>query len=180
MGTEGSRVERVRGNMRFLQADEKDKEEILLLYREAIGSAGCIWSEEYPNEAILEDDIRRNALFCMKDEMGEILGALSMDEDPEVDALENWSFRKEDGVKAAEIARLVVKEAYRNRKLAGRMFECLLERLRDEGFVFAYFLVAQENERAIRAYRRLAFSERGEAELFGEKWFCFEKRLTDR
>ena len=157
----------------------EDGEEIMSLYREAIGSPGCTWSEEYPNQEILEKDIRRHALFCVKDETGKILGALSMDEDPEVDALKNWSFRKEDGVKATEIARLVIRESCRNRKLAGKMLGCLVEKLREEAYEFAYFLVAQKNERAIRAYRGLAFSERGEAELFGEKWFCFEKKLTE-
>ncbi len=165
--------------MRLLQAEENDKKEIFSLYREAVGSEGCTWSEDYPNEEIMEDDLKRGALFCLKDEKGEIIGAVSLDEDEAVDALANWSFRKENGCRAVEIARLVIREKYRNRKLAGKMLGGLLEWLKQAHYEAAYFLVAQKNERAQKAYKDLAFINKGEAELFGEKWFCFEKELGE-
>lgn len=164
--------------MRFLQAEEKDKKEIFSLYREAVGSDGCTWSEEYPTEEIMENDLKRGALFCLKDEKGEILGAVSLDEDEEVDHLPNWSFHKADGFQATEIARLVIKERYRNQKLAGKMLGCLLEWLFEHHYDMVYFLVAKKNERARRAYRKFEFTDRGEAELFGEEWICFEKNIT--
>lgn len=164
--------------MRFVQAEKKDKEEIRSLYRQAIGSEGCTWSEEYPTEEITDDDLAREALFCMKGENGRIIGAVSMDEDPEVDALPNWSFRKEDGIRAVELARLVIREEYRNQGFAGKMAACMLEILKEREYLYAYFLVSQSHERAIRAYKDLGFSDRGEAELFGGKWFCYEKNLT--
>ena len=147
------------------------------LYREAVGREGGTWSEDYPSEKIMEDDIKRGALFCLKDEKGEILGAVSLDEDEAVDALPNWSFRKKDGVKAVEVARLVIKESYRNRRLAGRMLDCLLEWLKEHDYEIVYFLVAWKNERARKAYQRFQFIERGTAELFGESWLCYEKRI---
>ena len=165
--------------MRFLQAARKDGDKILALYREAVGSEGCTWSEDYPNEETLEDDFDRNALYCLEDERGEIIGALSIDEDPKVDALPNWSFRKEDGVKAAEIARLVIGEKYRDRKLAGKMFDCMIEKLKEMDYQYVYFMVSQSHERAIHAYKELGFTDRGEAELFDEKWFCYEKNLIE-
>lgn len=163
--------------MRFLQAKEQDKEKIMSLYKEAVGSEGCTWSEEYPNEEILEGDLKRGALFCLKDEKGEVLGAVSLDEDEAVDALKNWSFCKENGKRATEIARLVIKEGYRGQKLAGKMLGCLLEWLKANDYEIVYFLVAKKNERARKAYQRFAFMERGEAEIFGEQWLCYEKKL---
>lgn len=47
-------------------AVESDLNEIMELYRLAVGSEGCTWSEEYPNEEILRNDFFRNALFCCK------------------------------------------------------------------------------------------------------------------
>ena len=57
----------------IVQAEEKDKEEILRLYKTQLGREFCPWDETYPGEKEIEFDLSRDALFVMKDEKGKII-----------------------------------------------------------------------------------------------------------
>lgn len=48
--------------MTFAQASGSDKTAILAIYRSAIGTEGCTWSMDYPNEEILQEDYRNQGL----------------------------------------------------------------------------------------------------------------------
>lgn len=164
-----------------------DKEEIMALYRAAIGTEGCTWSEDYPNVDILNSDIARNALYCARNEEGEIIAAISVDDDPNVDALQNWSNydekRPDCGAEyAAELARLAVRADCQNRGIARKMIEYVAGCIKAGDSCkpkaqYIHFLVSRYNERALRSYAKLCWENRGEAELFGEKWLCYEKKL---
>ena len=74
---------------RIKRAVEADKEEILALYRTRLyGPAD--WNEYYPNEETIEFDLSRDALFVMKNDAGELIATISIDEDEEVDSLTVW------------------------------------------------------------------------------------------
>ena len=78
-------------NIKLYQAAENEIEEITKLYEQAKGSEYCTWDEHYPNIEITRQDLKRNDLFCMKTETGEIVGAISIDDDKEVEGLSCWS-----------------------------------------------------------------------------------------
>ena len=80
-----------RGKMKFRKAKQDDKEEILALYQSLIGTPYCAWGNGYPGEQEFDYDMKRNALFCMENEDGEIIGTITVDEDPQVEALTCWS-----------------------------------------------------------------------------------------
>ena len=160
--------------MQFLLAEECDKKEILLLYRKAVGSEGCTWSQEYPNEAILEDDFRRKALFVLKNEQKELVGAVSIDDDKVVEELSCWSAEIKPG---AELARLVVKEEYQNQGIARILLMEAMKELKKRDYRSVHFLVSKTNERALRSYAKLSFDNKGDIDLFGEHWWCYEKAL---
>ena len=64
---------------RIKRAVEADKEEILALYRTRLyGPAD--WNEYYPNEETIEFDLSRDALFVMKNDAGELIATISIDE----------------------------------------------------------------------------------------------------
>ena len=71
-------------NIKLYQAAENEIEEITKLYEQAKGAEYCTWDEHYPNIEITRQDLKRNDLFCMKTETGEIVGAISIDDDKEV------------------------------------------------------------------------------------------------
>lgn len=160
--------------MNFINAAKEDIQEITGLYQAAIGSPGCTWSSEYPNEKITEDDLARNALFCLKNDEGEIIGAISIDNDAVVENLPCWSDTLQPG---AELARLVVKESYQNRGIARKLLTFAMEELQKRGYKGVHFLVSKTHERALRSYARLDFERRGEADLYGEHFWCYEKEL---
>ena len=116
-------------NMEFRKAKREEAEEILQLYQSLIGTEYCVWTESYPTEREVEFDLSRNALFCLYEKMpepdereqrarlsegqtvgplpvtrGRLIGTISIDDDPEVEALSCWS----QGYKAAHI--LVAKD----------------------------------------------------------------------
>lgn len=77
-------------NYPVLPAEESDKEEILALYRSMIGGKAD-WNEDYPSIETIEFDLSRNALYIMKNENSEIIAAISIDEDDEVENLPCWN-----------------------------------------------------------------------------------------
>lgn len=158
----------------FREADTDDKDEILKLYRSVIGTDGCTWSEDYPNEDICSKDIFRHDLFCMEDEMGGIIAAISIDLDDKVDSLKCW---KHSMGKMAELSRLVVKEEYQNRGLAPQLINKVIEILKSRGYKTVHYLVSKYNKKALASYKKLDFKKVGECDLFGEEWYCYEKSL---
>lgn len=160
--------------MKFVLAEEQDKIEILSLYRSVIGSEGCTWSMDYPNEEILESDFHRKDLFVLKDDFGEIIGAISIDDDKEVENLECWSKESGPGV---ELARLVVKESAQNQGIARILLKSAMEEVKRRGYKSVHFLVSKRNFKAINSYDKLAFEIKGESDLYHEHWWCYEKNF---
>lgn len=158
----------------FALATEEDQDEILSLYRSVIGTEGCTWSMEYPNEDTLKEDLNRQNIFCMKNQRDEIVGTISIDVDEEVGKLSCWA---KDLQPAAELARLGVKKQYQNMRIAKLLLESAMRELTRRGYKGVHFLVSKTNERAIRAYAGMGFRVSGECNLYGENWWCYEKEL---
>ena len=157
--------------MVFLQAKEADLEEITGLYKSAIGSMGCTWNENYPSYEHTNGDLERGDLFCLKNENGEIVGAISIDDDDAVEELACWS------PNGAELSRLVVRETYQNQGIAGELLRFAMGVLRERGYSYVHFLVSKKHEKALRAYGKLRFDNVGQSDLYEGDWWCYEKKL---
>lgn len=160
--------------LHFQKADHEDVNEISALYRAAIGTDGCTWSEDYPNADITQSDWERGDLFCIKSEEDEIVGAIAVDEDLCVDVLSCWS---SEWKPAAEVARLVVKQEFQNQGIARMLLTEAMAELKSRGFQSVRFLVSPGNERALRSYAKLDFTHCGDCDLYDHHWFCYEKKL---
>ena len=185
--------------MEFRRARREEAEEILQLYRSLIGTEYCVWTENYPTEREVEFDLSRNALFCLYERMpepdereqgarlseeqtaghlpvtrGRLMGVISMDDDPEVEALSCWS---EDLTPVAELSRLGVAAEYQNRGIARILLQEAMAELKSQGYKAAHILVAKDNVKALRSYEKLHFTTAGECELFGHSYWCYEKEL---
>lgn len=158
----------------FREAGLADKNEILQLYRSAIGTEGCTWTEDYPNEEICSRDIARHDLFCMEGENGEIIASISIDADKQVDSLSCWDSMKG---KMAELSRLAVKTEFQNQGLAPALVCEVMNVLKERGYRTVHYLVSRYNVKALASYRKLGFQKVGESDLFGEEWYCYEKSL---
>ena len=159
---------------KFMQASEADREEILQLYRSLVGTECCAWSENYPGEEEIRGDLNRKELFCLKESDGTIMGTISIDNDPQVEALTCWSPALQP---SRELSRLGVRTDYQNRGVARLLLQYGMEELRKRGCKSVHFLVCKTNQKAIRSYDKLQFTVVGECELFGEQFWCYEKSL---
>lgn len=160
--------------MNFTQASEKDKSEILALYRSLAGTEFCAWTEEYPGEIDIEGDLSRDGLFCLKDEEGEIAGVISIDQDENVERLTCWSKELQP---SAELSRIGVRVENQNQGIARKLLQHAMEELRRRGKRSVHLLVCKTNKKAIRSYEKLNFEVVGECQMFGEDWWCYEKVL---
>jgi ribosomal protein S18 acetylase RimI-like enzyme len=160
--------------MNFTQASEKDKSEILALYRSLAGTEFCAWTEDYPGEIDIEGDLSRDGLFCLKDEKGEIAGVISIDQDENVERLTCWSKELQP---SAELSRIGVRVENQNQGIARKLLQHAMEELRRRGKRSVHLLVCKTNKKAIRSYEKLNFEVVGECQMFGEDWWCYEKVL---
>lgn len=150
-----------------------DKEEILNLYRTRLyGPAD--WNEYYPNEETIEFDLSRDALFIMKNSKEEIIAAISIDEDEEVDSLSVWN---ENIAPAGELARLCVREDMQNQGIAKEMMRYAFDVLKEQGKKSVHILVRKGHEGAIACYTSLGFEKVGECVLFEKEFICMERGL---
>ena len=128
-----------------------------------------LWGEQE-----FDYDMKRNALFCMENEDGEIIGTITVDEDPQVEALTCWSKTLQP---SAELSRLGVRTDMQNQGIARQLLQHGMEELKKQGKRSVHFLVCKTNKKALRSYEKLHFDVVGESDLFDEDWWCYEKEL---
>ena len=159
---------------RIVMASSADREEVLALYALQKGREFCPWTEAYPAPENFEDDVARNALFVMRVPAGEIVGAVSIESDPDVDVLPCWNPALRP---AGEISRLAVHPQYQNRGLARKLMGFIMEELSRRGYRSIHLLVNSRNVKALRSYAVFRFDTVGECDMYGQHFLCYEKNL---
>ena len=162
------------GNLEITKAVSGDAEEILRLYKAQLGQEFCAWDEHYPERKDIAYDLSRDALFVMKKEAGEIVAAISIDEDENVEKLPCWTAELQPG---GEVARLAVRKDYQNQGIAREMIQYAMSVLKERGRKSIHYLVNRDNQKAVRSYAHLHFSQVGSCELYEQPFLCFEQRL---
>lgn len=155
------------------EATAENASAILQLYRTQLGGPAD-WNENYPSKETIAFDLFRQALFMMQNEEGNIIAVISIDQDDEVDTLDCWS---KTMVPSAELARLCVREEYKNQGISKQMMQYAFERLQERGMKAVHILVRSGHAAALCSYRHLGFQKVGECELFGKHFECMEKEL---
>ncbi|MGN1206156.1 MAG: GNAT family N-acetyltransferase [Eubacterium sp.] len=158
----------------IVKAEKKDTEDILKLYKSQLDKPFCAWDDNYPGEEEIMFDLSRDSLFIMKDNDGNILAAISLDQDKNVENLPCWTPELQPG---AELSRLAVHLDLQNRGVAREMIHFGMDELRRRGKKSVHFLVNKFNQKAIRSYAPFHFNVMGECELYEQKFLCYEKEL---
>ncbi len=155
--------------MIFKMARECDAAAVLALYKSVLGEPFCVWNDEYPTEAEIAGDLETGGLYLLC-EGGEIVGALSLVPENEMDEQEAWQIKKG----AREIARVVVSKQHRGRGLARKMVESIKPVLRESGVPAIHLSVAKSNLPAAASYRAAGFATVGEAHMWGNDYYLME------
>ncbi len=150
-----------------------DMEKVLAHYHSLISGAS-LWSEDYPNRETAEFDISRNSLFLMENSEGEVIGTVSIDDDPDVCALPFWNPLLEP---VGELSRLGVRKDLHGKGIGRMLMAYAINELRNRGFSGVHILVVPNHEVALRSYEVFGYCKAGECELFGHQYACFEKEL---
>ena len=161
---------------RFVRADKVaiPVEQILSLYHSLIGQEGCTWSVDYPDLGTVQRDYKAGNLYCLLSKENDLIGAVSVCEDPDIDDLACWS---PQCLPAGDVMRVAVAEAYQNHGLAREMLTNAMDILRERGFKGIHFLVSKNNARAIASYQKLNFVTVGEVAMYDKNWWCYERKL---
>lgn len=156
---------------RITLAAREDKEEILALYKTMLHGPAD-WNEHYPNGDTIDFDMSRNALYVMKNDLGEIIAAISIDEDEEVDKLPCWNIAP-----SGELSRLCVRSDMQNHGIAKEMMRYAFDVMKKEGKKGVHILVRTGHIKALSTYAKLGFKTVGECHLFDKDFICMEIKL---
>ncbi len=159
--------------MEFRRAAATELEGILELYRSVIGTEFCTWNEFYPGEEEIGTDYRNNNLFVMV-ESEQLLGALSVIYENELDELDYWKVRS--GA-VREIARVVVNTRFQGKGIAYEMVRQIEGALKGERCTAIHLLVACKNIPAYKTYMKAGFKVMGECDMYGNHYYACEKLL---
>lgn len=157
----------------IVMATEKDRNEILALYKAQIGRDYCPWTEEYPSNKEIDGDLSRDALFVMKVN-GSIKAAVSIEEDEDVDCLDCWDKNLEP---LGELARVAVQPEEQNKGLGRIMLQFGMDELKRRGFKGIHILVGKYNTKAIQCYAVFNFRMVGECYMYEQEFLCYERQL---
>ncbi len=121
-------------HLTFALARHEDIPEIVAVYRSLIGTPGCTWNMDYPDERNALEDIEGNALFLLKDG-GRIVAAASAGA---LDELGHLPWKPKN---PCELARIGVVPDWQGRGVGTLMLRKIIEE-RDRGA--AVLLVSTE------------------------------------
>ncbi len=154
-------------------ASPADRDKILALYKTMLyGPAE--WDEDYPNEETIGFDMSRDALFVMKNDDDEVIAAISIDKDDEVDSLPYWD---KSLAPSGEFSRICVREDMQNQGIARQMILHVFDVMRKDGKKGAHILVKTGHEAALALYGKLGLKRVGECYLYGKDFICMEVEL---
>ena len=160
-------------NVCFEEARESDRQELLSLYKAQIGREGCPWTDEYPSDETIDFDLSRHALFVLRSD-GQIVGAVSIEEDEDVEALPCWDPRLEP---EAEFARIAVRPDMQGRGIAKIMLRSLFAEFKKRGFRGVHIIVNRYNLKALHLYDSFGFKNVGQCHMYEQDFFCYELEL---
>ncbi|NBG67063.1 GNAT family N-acetyltransferase [Acidiluteibacter ferrifornacis] len=134
------------------------------------------WTDNYPTQSIIEDDLRKGYLFVLS-HGNEIIGAINISEIQEaVYSTVNWQF---DDSKILVIHRLVVNPIHQRNGYATKMMDFAELYAIDNGYTSIRLDAYSQNKKVIEFYKKRAYYIRGEVH-FPERefeFYCLEKSI---
>ena len=157
--------------MIFRKAEKQDLEAVHDLYASLVGRSFCVWDDQYPGWADINEDYENGTLYVMVQENA-ILGAISIVVHNELDQLPFWAVTN-----AREIARVAVSPQHQGKGIAKKMVAEIASVLRAQGVPAIHLLVAEANPPAQNVYRKCGFQFLGKCFMFGHDYIGCEKIL---
>ncbi len=158
--------------MVFREAEKCEAATVADLYRSVTGLPFCTWDETYPGEEEIRGDLEAGTLFVLEEE-GEVIGAISIVPENELDEQPCWKETKNAG----EFARVVIRPDHQHEGLSRYLVDGVIREFRKRGAAAVHLSVAKINTPAQRLYRSAGFEFCGEADMYGNSYYLCEKIL---
>lgn len=153
-------------------AEQEELSCVASMYKDARAFEGCVWDEDYPNEKLLFEDFNAKSLYVFA-QGNEIIGAISILKDEELNAFECWKIKTDN---FAEFARVVVSKKRLGQGYGKKMVVEALRLLAQKGCDSVRILVAPTNRAAVEIYKKTGFDFlRLEKFPYGDFWLCERK-----
>ena len=157
----------------FRHAVQADAEKVLSLYRRAQSEVFCVWNDYYPSMTEIRHDLGTDNLYVLT-YRDEIVGAISVVPENELDAFACWSSKKGT---AREIARVVIAREHQGSGLAYAMLQQIIPILQETGCRAVHLSVVKTHIPAYKTYLKAGFTIAGEAEIYGDSYYLMEKEF---
>lgn len=156
-------------NLTFRLAKKEELDNILKLYKNAREEEFCVWNDEYPSQFEIDQDFNSNNLYvAVLDD--EIIGALSIVEERELDEYNHWLIK--DNI--IEMARVVVSKYHHGKNIAKYMVLCAIQICKERNIKSIHIACQNENIPAIKTYKKVGFIFHGEYNIFGHNYYMCE------
>ena len=152
----------------FMLAKHDDISEIVSIYHSVIGTSGCTWSLDYPNEETAEDDIKNNWLYTLK-KHGKIVAVASAGKFNDWEHLQEWKPKN-----PCELARIGVSPAFQKQGIGTIILQHIIKAMKEQGFDGMRFIVSKTNPAALALYDKNGFEKCGETFVFDIDWYCYQ------
>jgi len=152
----------------FGLANHDEIPEIVSIYHSLVGTPGCTWGLDYPNEETAEDDIKNNWLYTLKMN-DKIIAVASAGKFDDWEHLMQWKPKN-----PCELARIGVNPAFQKQGIGTIILQYVIKEMKKQGFDGMRFIVSKTNPAALALYDKNGFERCGEAIIFDIDWFCYQ------
>jgi ribosomal protein S18 acetylase RimI-like enzyme len=156
----------------FSLAQETDAADVFKLCRSMIGTPGCTWSDEYPDEDVVHLDIRTSSLYVLKDPQGKLIAAAAAGPDDELKDL-SWDMEN-----PCELARVAVAVNMQNRGIGSYLLGHVITAVKARGFDGIRMLVSVGNPHALALYDKNGFTRLDIVHMYGHDFYRYQMALN--
>ncbi len=142
--------------MKFDGVRKEEADTVLKLYRSSCWERPTVCGQKTTRQKKRWNLIfpEMSALFCMRDDDGNIIGVISIDDDPNVECLTCSS--ENHGAVSRSVPGVGVTRNFRAEN-AQKLLVGVMEELKNRGYQAVHLLVAKDNVKALRSYDKLNF-----------------------
>jgi ribosomal protein S18 acetylase RimI-like enzyme len=151
----------------FTLATQDDASRILNFYHNLVGTPGCTWNLNYPNEEIVNQDIMNKSLYLLK-ENNEIISVASAGFSDELQELK-WLSKN-----PCDLARIGVLPSKQNQGIGSLMLNKVIDAVKERGFDGIRMIVSKNNPPALALYNKNGFTQSGETNMYNIEFYCYE------
>lgn len=154
-------------DLKFKLAKKEDLMEIMNLYHNLIGTPGCTWDLDYPNEEIAQYDIDYHGLYVLRKKRKIVaVGSLCP-----FDELSDLLWKPQN---PCELARLGVDPVFQEQGLGSYMLKNLMRIAKEKGYDGIILLVSKTHLVAQHLYEKNGFEKCGEVFRYDNEYYYYQ------